>query len=306
MADKIITFEYAYNNLAQFQLQPIPNTKKCMSLTDLDQYISFDPAPLAGYGANQLVPISKVIGVNTGMPDDLIYTIATSNASNSIGKSGIDESAQVSTASANGDLFSPLSIFNSENFYYNSLIVRKSATDPSLNKTFTLPAGKQPINYIINDIYEFFGASATTQSTLKRGELQQDGAGGDWGQKIMLNDLSGTSVAPSQFWIDAINTGVTFNDPLNANMGVLYYPTSQYQWMNPLNLISNIAMLYAVNYPNSPGHTDYCENFRRIIQPSQTPSGSGFWNVLYILKQLRCKFELRTPLGNQNFLIEYF
>lgn len=305
MADKIITFEYAANNLAAYQLQPIPNNKKCMTKSQVQAYINCDPNPLSGYVNNRLVPISKVIGMVIGLPSDITYSIKTSNSTNSIGKSGVEERSILATSSSNGDYFSPLNVgVGTGKFHYNPLIVRTSASDPSFNKTIPLPDYKQPLNYIINDIYEFLGLSSNTYTTFKRGGLLMDGQPGDWSNRIMLDDFSGTLMTPSQFWIDGATTnGASLNEPKDFGMGGMFLPSSQDQSMNPLNLVGNYNMLDSSTYPNAPGYTDTGSNYRRIIQSSQT---NGFWDVIYILSQFRVICNLKHPSGIQNFTVEYF
>lgn len=65
MADenRMITFEYAKANYDAFKKQTIPNTKECMTKSEVISYINVDESPLSPYTNNQLIRRDKVVPI---------------------------------------------------------------------------------------------------------------------------------------------------------------------------------------------------------------------------------------------------
>ena len=86
MADRIITFQYARDNYDAYKKQTIPNTKKCMTKSEVLDYINVDETLLSEYPNNLLVPRINVVGGVIGIPlyfnlinDNLYSCTATIN-----------------------------------------------------------------------------------------------------------------------------------------------------------------------------------------------------------------------------------
>lgn len=71
---RMITFEYAKATLDIYKKMTIPDTKECMTKSDINTYLNASPTQISGYANNQLVPRERFVGVTTGMlPANLSY-----------------------------------------------------------------------------------------------------------------------------------------------------------------------------------------------------------------------------------------
>lgn len=63
MSNKIITFNYAKSNYDVYKKQTIPDSLKCMTKSEVLNYINVDDTLLSTYANNQLVPSINVVGM---------------------------------------------------------------------------------------------------------------------------------------------------------------------------------------------------------------------------------------------------
>lgn len=79
MSNKIITFNYAKSNYDVYKKQTIPDSLKCMTKSEVLNYINVDDTLLSTYTNNQLVPRINVVGVIQDFSDYCYYFNNTVN-----------------------------------------------------------------------------------------------------------------------------------------------------------------------------------------------------------------------------------
>ncbi|WIC41452.1 hypothetical protein MA9V1_188 [Chryseobacterium phage MA9V-1] len=296
--DKIITFEYAAANLAAFQLQPIPNTKKGMTKDEVNAYISVDQVPLASYVGNRLVPISKVIGV-TKVPADLTYYIMGSmyneqgNYNESyVWNNGYSEYRNFSTL-ANDDM-----VVNVVAYFQK--VYRRSNSDPSFNAEFALNF-REPLNAILEDVFNLAGFALNANNIeMSRTMLQMIGwPAADYGDQIYKEN--GTDITKSTTYQKMFTSSPPLVNP-STNLGIMTYGESDLPNTNAHNKVRDRELL-KINV----GPSGQNEILPQMTRDTLNTNTNGYWDVQFSLNPFECSYVIkRLTGGDAKFAVKYF
>lgn len=244
MADKIITHQYASLNYDAYKKKIIPSTKQCMTKAKVIEYIYVDESLLGSYANNQLVPISKVVGMSTiNLPSKLKYQFQ---------QQGIRDGNNYVTYESSGQSYSPTYLGEAIRSY-------NGGTSTTIN-------ANNNIANIIADILSFTSAPITSL-TMKRQPLVADGSSEDriyvLGNK-RFNQYTSVFL-DSQYWKDVI-TPKTINPVSNADAEFLVdinNPSDADNYFSTTNL-----------FPGGPSYV-YLKHFGiRILDGTE---GSGYY-----------------------------
>lgn len=290
MADKIITYNYALNNLNQFKKKDIPNNNICMTKSKVIEYLNIDTNLLSNYSNNRLVPISKVVGlIQNILRNNLVYQF-TSNYYKIGGKNEYDFWV------TNGDYDKMYFPVNMQTVYMMS---------STLNQTWTPNGFSQFIEMIRNDLISQLKTSENR--IIKFLDVKKKNIVVDIDGNVLFGyqTLSNSNAMDTPtFWKNVKTNNslpiATFNNIGNA---INISTGHRYNGLYVRNDIGDAFMQLDFLKRNSYVTNDVaynCVDFTRTIKITDPPSNDinpGYANIIYEVNPYEYRFEV---LDNTN------